>query len=217
MFAGSFQPRDRLAHNDSEKGRALIRELVLYTGGAMAYHERPIAPDRLNVILEAVAPCTLLSQWKLIAVTDARRIATLVTAFQQGLRENGFERHTEFMDRWKKAPLILVFCMPRPAPFQWVPADAAHPLALIELGQATQNATLVARAHGIETHWIASVLLARQEIRAVLDIPNDVDPVFFAVMGYASEEVAQQFPSVEETCYAEAWGTPLRLTSNHDP
>jgi len=42
----------------------------------------------------------------------------------------------------------------------------------------------------------------------VLGIPRDHEIIYFGLMGYPDEEVAQKFPSLNEVSYAEKWGAP---------
>ena len=49
-----------------------------------------------------------------------------------------------------------------------------------------QSLALVARAYGLETHWIASALLVDEAIESELKIPRGYELAFFGMVGFAS-------------------------------
>jgi len=190
-----------------------VIDLVLYEKAAVAFHEQPIPSDVLSKILETITPHSSLSEWRLVVAGERHNRTRLLEAMQNAFQEMGHNRLAKLMERWKPAPLLLVFCMPESVKtFGGVPPAMVHKLALVELGMGAEGFALAARAEGVEAHWIAGALLVNGEIEHVLGIPEGYDVVFFGVAGYPREEVVQEFPSLHEVCHAEVWGKPLRAT-----
>ena len=190
----------------SEESRRLVADLILHDRGAIAFHERTVPPDDLQEILAALRPYASLCEWKVVVVTDRDNRIAVLEAMQMGYLRAGRPRAAEIMERWKAAPVMLVFCVPeRIPPFGGVPPELMQGQALIELGAGVQSLILVARTYGVETHWIASALLVEDEISNALGIPGEYRVAFFGVAGYASEESAQQHAPLEDICYRERW------------
>ena len=196
--------------NSSLKVQQNIVDYVLYEKGAVSFREKVIPSDILETILKTITPYTSLSRWKLIVVRKKNNRIKVLEAMQSGFQKLGQDRLAEIMDRWKIAPLLLVFCIPKTIEaFGGVPPDMVQPQAHIELGMGVQGLMLVARTYGVETHWIAGALLVNWEIKNSLKIPGDYDVIFFGVAGYPSEEIIQEFPPLNEVCYTETWGKPF--------
>ncbi len=180
----------------------------------MAFKDKAIPEEELSAILDTVRPYTGFTKWRLVTVKEKPNIIKVVEAWQNGLGRIGRHKDVEFVARWKKAPLLLAFYMPKEiGDFQWVPSQHVRTLGLVELGVALHGLMLVARAFGIETHWIAGTLVVSQEIDEVLHVPGEYALAFFVVAGYPSEEIIQKFPSLGEICYAETWGNHIRFGS----
>jgi len=190
----------------SVASQRMIADLVFYDRGAIAFHERALHPGVLQTILNSLRPYASLCPWKIVVATDRDNRIRVLEAMQDGYRRLGRTGAAAIMERWKKAPVMLVFCMPRAVPaFGGVPPELMSGQACIELGAGVQSLILVARTYGVETHWIAGALLVEDDISTVLGIPDEYRVAFFGVAGYPSEEVSQPFPPLEELCYREHW------------
>lgn len=166
-----------------------------------------MAPDTFEAIVGAVTPYVLLSEWRLVAVQRKENRIALLESMQAAYVALEKPHSAKTMDRWKHAPVILVFCMPdKVQDFGGVSPDVMQSMALIELGIGAQSLILTARAHGIETHWIASALLIQDAVKRELGIPDNYRIVFFGIAGYPSEEVNQDFARLQDVCFAESWG-----------
>lgn len=199
---------DKMNIDDSSGVRGtpagIVKDLVLYPRTAVGFHEKPVPADTLKSILEAVTPYASLSHWKLITVQKKENRIRLLESMQAAYREQEKPRWAETMERWKHAPVILAFCMPEEdQDFGGVPADIMHPMALIELGMGVQSLILAARAHGIETHWIASALLIEDTVEAEIGVPDGYRLVFFGIAGYPNEEIEQPFTRLDEICIGD--------------
>jgi nitroreductase len=183
-----------------------ISDLVLYSQGAVGFEKRPIPDGTLKMILKSVTPYSSLCKWKLVYVLDEKDRRRTFEAMQKEYKKRGHVKWAETMNRWKIAPVMLVFCMPESVGgFVGVPEDVMRPMALIELGCGVQSLIMTARACGAETHWIASALMLDEIIKKQLHIPEDYEIVFFGVAGYPAEIISQDFPPLEDVCYPEKW------------
>jgi len=188
---------------------------LFFEKGAMSFQAREIEPEALREILTASTSCAWLGKWKLVSVSKKENIVGVVEAWQRGLRKLGQNRDVDFVERWKKAPLIIAFCQPKKLDrFHFVAGDYVRMFSIQEVGTAVRSVELVALTHGIGLHGIMGILVAEvaEPISEVLGLPTDHEIVYFGLMGYPDEEVAQKFPSLDEVCYPEKWGT--RADSN---
>ena len=187
---------------------------MFYEKGAMSFQAREIEPEVLEKILKASTSCAWLGKWKLVSVSKKENIVRVVESWQRGLRKIGQNRDVEFVERWKKAPLLIAFYQPRKLDkFNFVDDDLVRIFSVQEVGTAVRSVELAALAHGIGLHGIMGILVPEvvEPISKVLGIPRDHEIVYFGLMGYPDEEVAQKFPTLNEVCYSEKWGTPADL------
>ena len=185
----------------------LISDLALYNEGAISFQNRPIPSAILRTVLNGVVPNVTLSQWRLIAVLDKDNRVGVLEAMQTGFRKLGREDLARAMERWKPAPLLLIFCMPKTVEaFGGLPPDLVYKQAMVELGWGTENLVLIARAYGLETHWVAGALVVNAELKTTLKIPVEYEVVSFAVAGYPEKLIQQNFPPLEAVAFGETWG-----------
>ncbi len=192
--------------------RTALQPLLFFEKGAMSFLDKEIRPDVLQQILFATSSCSWLGKWKLLCVVDRANRVRVVEAWQEGLRKIGQRKAVEFINRWRIAPLLVVFCQPKQfEPFQFVPADFVRTFSIQEVGGAVRSLELMALTYGIGLHGIMGVLVPQvgEPIKEILRIPDDYEIVYFGVIGYAGEEVDQKFPALRDFCYAEEWGNPI--------
>lgn len=195
--------------------QVMLKQLLFYEKGPMSFLAKDIRSDTLQQILGATASCSWLGKWKLLYVTDRANRVRVVEAWQNGLRKIGYDKDAEFIERWKIAPLFVVFCQPRNLePHRFVPAEFVRMSSIQEVGGAVRSLELLALTYGIGLHGIMGVLVPAvgEPIKEVLKIPADYEVVYFGVMGYPYEEIAQKFPGLGNFCYAESWSDPSSRT-----
>jgi len=135
----------------------------------------------------------------------------VLEAMQAGFRKLGREDLARAMERWTPAPLLLIFCMPKAVePFGGLPSDLVYKQAMVELGWGTEDLVLIARAYGLETHWVAGALAVNAELKTTLKIPVEYEVVSFAVTGYPEKQIRQDFPPLETVVYRETWGNGFK-------
>ncbi len=185
---------------------------MFFEKGAMSFVDKKINADILWQILRAATCCSWLGKWRLLSVTDRENRVRVVDAWQAGLRKIGQNKGAEFVERWKVAPVFVVFCQPKEfEPFQFVPRDFVRTFSIQEVGGAVRSLELMSLIYGIGLHGIMGVLVPAigEPIKEILKIPGDFEIVYFGVMGYPGEEIAQKFPKLGDFCYLEKWGDAI--------
>jgi hypothetical protein len=185
-----------------------LSDLIYYRTGAMSFHEKEIPSEAKDDILRASTSSAWLGMWRLLSVTNKERRVKVVEEWQGALKKMGRSRDAEFVERWKVAPLFIVFCQPKNfQPFGWVPSVYARIYSIQEVGAAVRSMELEGLKHGIGLHGIMGILIPEigDGVKAVLGIPEDQELVFFGIMGYPNEEVEQKFPSLKDVSYSETW------------
>jgi hypothetical protein len=187
----------------------MLRELLFFEKGAMSFLDKEIPSETIEDVLSACTPYAWLGKWKLLYVTSRETRLELVNIWQESLRSIGQSKDADFIERWKIAPLFIVFCQPkRFEQFHFVPPDFVRIFSIQEIGGAVRSVELSGLIHGLGLHGIMGILVPAigEPIKEVLKIPLDYEIVYFGIMGYPDEEVAQKFPDLEEVCYSDTWG-----------
>ncbi len=195
-----------------QKGQSRLDNLIFYKTGPMSFQEKEIPSSVLEEILRAATSCTWLGRWKLLIITDKSQRAKVVKAWQEDLKKMGRLKDVDWIERWKAAPLFIVFCQPKDfKPFQWVPGEYARIGEIHEIGSAVRSIELKALEHGIGLHGPIMGLLmpeVNRGLRAALEIPEDYELVHFGIMGYPKEEVEVTFPQLSDVSFANRWSHP---------
>jgi hypothetical protein len=189
-----------------------LEDLIFFKPGPMSFQDREIPSRILEDILKAATSCTWLGRWKLLIVTEKSRRVEVVNAWQEDLKRIDRLKDVEWIERWKLAPLFIIFCQPKDfQPFQWVPGKYAKIGQIHEIGSAVRSIELRALEHGIELHGPIMGLLSpevNRGVTSVLGIPEDWELVHFGIMGYPKEEVEVTFPKLADVAFGNKWGEP---------
>ncbi len=168
-------------------------ELVRARYSVRAYEPRPVEPEKLERVLEAVrlAPSGSNRQpWKFVVVREAETRARLAAACA----------NQRFIS---EAPVVIagVGLMPDRVMRCGVPGDA------LDLGIAMEHLALAATAEGLGTCWIGA--FDQDPVREVLQIPDTVRVIEVMTLGYPAAGSAPRpkvrKPLGEIVCY-ERWG-----------
>lgn len=189
-----------------------LEKLMFIDSGAMSFLEKEIPAETLKRILTAATSCAWLGRWKILAVTTKSVRVRTVEVWQEGLRRLGRPKDVEFVERWKRAPLFVVFCLRTPAePFQWVDAEHARTYSIKEVGTAVRSLELEGLVHGVGLHGIMGMLKPQinDGVKEVLGIPKDQEIVYFGIMGFPDEEAKAKFPKLQDVGFADTWGNAL--------
>lgn len=164
-------------------------ELARARYSVRAYDPRPVEPEKLERVLEAVrlAPSgTNRQPWKFVVVLDAEIRARLSVA----CANQGFIA---------EAPVVIagVGLMPDRIMRCGVPGDP------LDLGIAMEHLALAATAEGLGTCWIGA--FDQDPVREVLKIPETVRVIEVMTLGYpaagSSPRPKNRKPLSEIVCY----------------
>jgi nicotinate-nucleotide--dimethylbenzimidazole phosphoribosyltransferase len=169
----------------------------------------PVPADVLDRILAAAhrAPSVgLMQPWRLIVIRGtAPRIAIRDVAARERLRQAGRfdERARAFLDQKVEgiveAPLGVCVCCDHGAPGEEILGRGTIPdTDVYSTACAIQNLWLAARAEGLGVGWVSFYRLA--DLRAILDIPQRVDPIAYLCIGWPDERPVR--PGLESSGWA---------------
>ncbi|MDQ3723341.1 MAG: 5,6-dimethylbenzimidazole synthase, partial [Actinomycetota bacterium] len=174
----------------------------------------PVADDVLRRVLQAAhrAPSVgLMQPWRLIVVREAAtRIAVRQVAQRERLRqaERFDARAREFLDQKiegvVEAPVGVCVCCDHGDPDAEILGRGTIPETdVYSTACAIQNLWLAARAEGLGVGWVSFYRPA--DLRAVLSIPEAVDPIAYLCVGWPDERPVR--PGLE----AGGWAARLPL------
>ena len=171
-----------------------ILDLIISRQSDRKYSDRPVEKEKLDRIVEAgrMAPSACNSQpWKFIVVTDHELVVKIAEAASAKLiGMNSFVA---------QAPVILVIVREKPNMSSKVGATIKNKdYSLIDIGIATENICLQAKAEGIGSCIIG--WFDERMLRKLLLIPRSKRVELIITMGYSlSEQKEKRRKPAEET------------------
>ncbi len=154
-------------------------ELVRERRSVRKYEPRPVPPEALDAVLEAVrwAPSWANTQcWEIVVVRDAERKRLL----QETLPEKGNPARAAMVE----APVVLALCgrLRRSGFYKDQAVTKFGDWMLFDLGIACQNLCLAAHAAGLGTVVVG--LFDHDRARGILKVPDDCELVALIPLGY---------------------------------
>jgi len=154
-----------------------------------AYQDRTVEQDKLAQVFEAarLAPSAKnIQDWRFVVVTDKEKRQQVAGS-------------TNKPEVFGKAGVIIVACSN--SDYVMRCGQATGP---IDVAIALEHICLQATDLGLGTCWIGSFL--PEEIRAILDIPDDITVIELMALGYPADEPKQprREPIEKIVCY-ERW------------
>jgi nitroreductase len=171
-----------------------ILDLIISRQSDRKYSDRPVEKEKLERIIEAgrMAPSACNAQpWKFIIVTDQNLILNIAEAASARLiGMNSFV---------SQAPVILVIIRENPNMSSRVGGTIKRKdYSLIDIGIATENICLQAKAEGIGSCIIG--WFDEKELRSFLKIPRSKRVELLITLGYSlSEQREKRRKPPEET------------------
>lgn len=135
------------------------------------YEDRPVEPEKLEAVLEAarLAPSARnVQEWRFVVVQDAAMRTRLVEA--------------AFGQAFVGQAAAVIACCATNTDYVMRCGQAAHP---IDLAIAMEHMALQAVEEGLGTCWIGS--FEPEQIRTLLDIPDDIAVVELLTLGYPAD------------------------------
>lgn len=182
-------------------------------------------PDK--VVLECLAaagwaPSAHNSQpWRFIIMSDLalkRELASaLVESWASDLAKDGLplreQDKKERFERYAEAPFLILACFTMEGLRKF--SDPARrsferDLALQSLGASLQTLLLATHEAGLGACWFCAPGFCKQTVRKILNIPDEVEPEAFIIMGYPDEKPpVPNKKSVDQYCFKNKWGEKL--------
>lgn len=187
---------------------------------------RPVADKVVQEVLEAAgfAPSAHNSQpWRFIFLSEAklkRELAlAVVDSWAVDLAKDGLavneQTRKERYERYAKAPVLILACLTMDGLREFSDSDRQsfeRDLAVQSLGASLQTLLLAAHEAGLGACWFSAPGFCKPTIRKVLEIPREVEPQAFIVMGYADEKpTVPNKKKVDQYCFKNRWGENLRI------
>jgi coenzyme F420-0:L-glutamate ligase/coenzyme F420-1:gamma-L-glutamate ligase len=188
------------------------------------YSPRQVSDKLVLEVLTAAgwAPSAHNSQpWRFIVISDLalkRELSlALVESWAADLAKDGLplkeQDRQERFERYAKAPVLILACFAMvglrkfPDPGR---QSFERDLALQSLGASLQTLLLTAHEAGLGACWFSAPGFCKQTIRKILNIPFEVEPEAFIIMGYPDEKPpVPTKKSVEQYCFKNKWGELL--------
>jgi nitroreductase len=166
-----------------------VVEAIVGRYSCRAYEDKPIEPEKLDVIFEAarLAPSAKNFQdWRFVVVTDSdmRRRLAEAASNQRFLQDAG---------------AVIVACSTSDYVMR-----CGQPVAPIDVAIALEHIALQATELGLATCWIGS--FDPQRVRALLNIPEDVAVIELMPLGYPADKAKgpNRLP-MDKICCFEKW------------
>jgi coenzyme F420-0:L-glutamate ligase/coenzyme F420-1:gamma-L-glutamate ligase len=170
------------------------RTLRHFTDAAV---DRAVVDRAIAAAITAPAPHHT-TPWRFVVVTE--RVKPLLDAMQESwvadLRSDEFtdeqiSRRVRRGDLLRAAPLLVVPCLTTTGGAHDYPDErrsrAEREMFLVSMGAAVENLLVTLAADGLGSAWVSSTMFCKPVVRAVLDLPNDWDPMGAVAIGRAAE------------------------------
>jgi coenzyme F420-0:L-glutamate ligase / coenzyme F420-1:gamma-L-glutamate ligase len=120
----------------------------------------------------------------------------------------------ERVERFANAPTLILACI---IPIEGLPnypderrQRSLHDLAVQSLGAAIENLLLAAYAKGVGACWIAAPCFCKENVKQQLELPKDVEPQAFVMLGYPLETpVAPKKKTLDQFYFKDKWSREL--------
>jgi nicotinate-nucleotide--dimethylbenzimidazole phosphoribosyltransferase len=179
-----------------DDARAAVHRVIADRRDIRRFRPDEVPGDVLRRVLDAAhrAPSVgLMQPWRLIVVSELRtRIAIRRLAQRERLRQaDRFdERARQFLDQKiegvVEAPLGICVCCDHGDPHTEVLGRGTIPETdVYSTACAIENLWLAARAEGLGVGWVS--YYRPDDLRALLDIPERVDPIAYLCVGWPDE------------------------------
>ncbi len=157
--------------------------------------------------------------WHFIIIRDGKMKEKLAVSmgekFREDLLANGFskeeseERVKTSIKRMVSAPVLIIACLTM-RDMDKYPDErrqkAEYVMAVQSVAAAIQNLLLAAHIEGLGACWRCAPLFAKDIVRKVLNIPEDVEPQALIEVGYPDEKPSPPpRKPIEEVLHWEGW------------
>jgi coenzyme F420-0:L-glutamate ligase/coenzyme F420-1:gamma-L-glutamate ligase len=188
------------------------------------YQNKPVPQSLIEEILVAAgwAPSAHNAQpWRFIVLTEVAAKKELAEAMAESwaadMAKDGFKIEEDVrrvrVERFASAPVVILACLTMEDMYKQPDAErqsVERDLAIQSLGAAIQNLLLTAKAKGLGACWFCAPGFCKTTVRAVLKIPDEVEPQALIAMGYPDEKpVVPSRKVIGDYCFRKRWGKKL--------
>jgi F420 biosynthesis protein FbiB-like protein len=181
--------------------QALIEEVLVAAGWAPSAHNAQ--PWRFVVLTEDSAKKELAEA---MAEAWAADIAKDGVKIEEGVRKVRVKR-------FACAPVVILACSTLDGMNNQPDVErqmVERDLAMQSLGAAIQNLLLTAHAKGLGACWFCAPCFCKEPVRAVLKIPENVEPQALIAMGFPAEKPSAPHRKVlGDYCFSNTWNKKL--------
>lgn len=158
-----------------------LNELIKGRRSVRAYQNRPVSREILHQLLEAMqwAPSGgNLQPWAFSVVQENRPLAEQIAQL------------SKYRDWMVDAPVYVVISLDHQKMSEKIfRCEMKHHQAV---GSAIQNLMLAAHSHGLGTCWIGEILQREAELKELLQLPEQLEPMALLTVGYPDGEPKQK-------------------------
>jgi len=179
-------------------------ELLRARRTVRVFEKREVPLDLLLRALEAAtwAPSAHNSQpWRFIVIgkgeTRKRLIEAMSRRFLEDLLKDGVPKDeaelivSNSTERFMKAPLLVLFCLAK-SDLETYPDEkrskAEWIMGIQSVASAIENFLLALHALGLAGCWRCAPLFCQEEVKGVLELPEDYEPQAIIEVGYPAEK-----------------------------
>jgi F420 biosynthesis protein FbiB-like protein len=125
------------------------------------------------------------------------------------------DKRQERVERFSKAPVLILACLTMDGLRKFPDAERQgyeRDLAVQSLGAGIQNLLLAARSAKLASCWFCAPGFCKETVRKVLNIPVEVEPHAFVILGYAGEKsLTPPRKALSDYCFVNLWGKKLNI------
>lgn len=150
-----------------------FEDLIKERYSVRSYQSRPVEDEKLEKVLDAAR----------LAPTAANKQPFQLIVVKTEGRKNELKRVYP-ADWFSQAPLVICACAVKSE--SWTRRDGRNYVD-VDTTIAMDHLILTATNLGLGTCWIAA--FDAEAAREVLELPDDVEPLFFTPLGYPADEI----------------------------
>lgn len=188
------------------------------------FHSKKVPAKIINQILTLAgwAPSAHNSQpWRFILIDDLslkQKLAlSIVESWKKDLKKDGLKvdenTRKERITRYSEAPVLILACFSMEGLRKFSDSKRRsfeRDLAVQSLGASLQTLLLSTHDLGLGACWYSAPGFCKQTVRKALEIPDEIEPEAFIIIGYPDETpLVPEKKKIDQYCFRNKWGMKL--------